>query len=102
MSNKILFLYNNVNDVKGVSEAMKCAFDYTRGKNPIEVSHEIDGANRIVFGDGDILDIIPISNGFSLVDEYDKLFIDESVTTFIEPNRFGKIKFETYNKDTFE
>lgn len=100
--NKILFLYNDVNNVKGISDVMFVAerFAMQSGYGNFSVTSRPKPA--INFEDGSYVAIRPISKGISNLNDYDEIYIDETVETFTDTTKFNKFSVNFYNENSFK
>lgn len=100
--NRILFLYNDMNSVKGISDAMFVAerFAMQSGYGKFTVSSRPKPV--INFEDGSYVTIKPISKGISDISQYDKIYIDESVETFMDTANFKESTIQFYDENSFK
>ena len=100
--NKILFLYNDMNDVKGISGAMFVAerFASQSGYGKFTVTSRPKPV--INFEDGSYVAIRPISKGVSDLSEYDRIYIDDTVETFTDTTKFQEFPVRFYNDQSFK
>lgn len=98
---KIAFVYNDYNDVRGISTVMQVAERYAMNLNKGEFWVNASNNPSIGFSDGSIVSVLPVSKGLSSLKEYDKVYIDETVFTFVDTTNFSN-KIEVYNKNSFK
>lgn len=97
---KILFLYNNLNDVKGISTAMQVAERYARYSNLGKFWVNTHPDPSIKFEEGSTIVVKPISRGLSNINEYDEVYIDDTINTFMETSGLGE-GYNFYNNKSF-
>jgi len=98
---KILFVYNDYNDVRGISTVMGVAERYAFSLGESEITSVNSKNPMIVLKDGSEIEIAPVSKTFTGFENYDKVFIDSTISTFMEVSHFGN-KIDFYNKDSFK
>lgn len=100
--NKILFLYNDMNDVKGISGAMFVAERFAMQSGYGKFTVTTKPKPVINFEDGSYVVIRPISKGLSDLSEYDRIYMDETVETFIDRVNFQENPVRFYNENSFK
>lgn len=98
--NKVLFLYNDLNSVVGISTVMGVVERYARnsGNGNFKVSTRPHPA--VNFENGASIAVRPVSNGLSNMGEFDKIYVDESIDLMVDSSRFSN-NVELYNIDSF-
>lgn len=99
---KILFLYNNLNDVRGISTAMQVAERYAinSGKGKFWVNTR--PSPSIKFEEGSTITVKPVSGGLTSMDAYDEIYVDETISIFMETAGMENELVKFYNKDSFQ
>lgn len=97
----ILFVYNDYNDVRGISTVMAVAERFALNSNRGKFWVNTKPNPSIKFEDGGVVSVMPITKGIPNVEDYDKVYIDDSIATFMETEHFGH-KFEFYDKNSFK
>lgn len=98
---KIAFVYNDYNDVRGISTVMEVSERYVYSIGS-EISWVNTKGNPVInMSDGSSVYVLPVSKGISDLKEYDKVYIDKTIESFMETTHFGN-KIESYNKDSFK
>lgn len=100
--NKILFLYNDMNDVKGISDAMLVAERFASQSGYGQFTVTSRPKPVINFEDGSYVVIRPISKGISELSKYDRIYIDDTVETFIDTVNFQEFPVRFYNDQSFK
>lgn len=100
--NKILFLYNDMNDVKGISDAMLVAERFASQSGYGQFTVTSRPKPVINFEDGSYVVIQPISKGVSELSKYDRIYIDDTVETFIDTVNFQEFPVRFYNDQSFK
>lgn len=98
--NKILFLYNDLNSVVGISTVMGAVERYARisgNGNFKVVTRPYPAVN---FENGASIAVRPVSNGLSNLAEFDKIYVDETIDLMVDSSRFSN-NVELYNMNSF-
>lgn len=99
--NKVLFLYNDINDVIGVSSVMMVVERYAMNKSK-EGEFVVKGGEhpRIQFDNGSSIDVLPVTRGLTGISKYDEIYIDETMDiSDISENPRDNIM--SYNSESF-
>lgn len=91
-----------MNSVKGISDAMFVAerFASQSGYGKFTVTSRPKPA--INFEDGSYVAVRPISKGVSDLSEFDRIYIDDTVETFMDTTKFQEYPVRFYNEDSFK
>lgn len=98
--NKILFLYNDLNNVLGISTVMGVVERYARnsGNGGFKVTTRPYPA--INFENGASIAVRPVSKGLYDLSEFDKIYVDEAVDLVVDTSRFSS-NVELYDINSF-
>lgn len=99
---KILFLYNDLNDIKGISTVMQVAERFAMNSDKGKFWVNTHPSPSIKFEEGTVLSVKPISKSLNNIGDYDEVYIDETINTFMETNGMFSARVEFYNKDSFK
>lgn len=97
---KVLFLYDDLNNMSSISSTMGVVERYalTLGKGVFKVS---TGATPIVsFKDDSYIVVKPMTRGLRDLDEFDKIYVEDSIDVSINTQNFNK-NVELYNESSF-
>lgn len=101
MMSNILFLYNDLNDFKGISNAMMVAERYAMKSEKGKFWINSRPNPSIKFEDGSKVSVLPVTKGISNIHEYDEVYIDDSINTFIETKGMFSESVNFYNDKSF-
>lgn len=101
MSN-ILFIYNDLNDIKGISTVMQVAERYALNSDKGRFWVNSRPSPSIKFEEGTVISIKPVTSGLLYFDSYDEVYIDDSITTFMETEGIIRDHVSFYNKTSFQ
>lgn len=99
--NKVLFLYNDLNNTKGISDVMRVAERYARQSSLGNFTISTRPFPVINFEDGSYVEIKPISKGIASISQYDEIYIDDSVNSFLDLSNYDKQPIKMYNENSF-
>lgn len=103
---KILFLYNNLNDIRGISTVMQVAERYARNSGKGNFWVNTKPSPSIKFEEGSVITVMPISGGIGMqLDMYDEVYVDSTINTFMETSgleQFGNGLVKFYDSDSFK
>lgn len=97
---KILFLYNDLNSVAGISTVMGVVERYARKSKNGNFKVTTRPYPAINFENGASIAVRPVTQGLSNLSEFDKIFVDESIDLMVDSSRFSN-NVELYNLDSF-
>lgn len=98
--NKVLFLYNDLNSVVGISTVMGVVERYARNSGNGNFKVTTRPYPAVNFENGASIAVRPVSNGLSNMGEFDKIYVDESIDLMVDSSRFSN-NVELYNIDSF-
>lgn len=98
--NKILFLYNDLNSVIGISTVMGVVERYARksGNGNFKVVTRPHPA--INFENGAYIAVRAVSDGLYDLSDFDKVFVDASIDVIMDTSRFSN-NVELYDINSF-
>lgn len=99
---KVLFLYNDLNDVKGISTAMQVAERYAFNSDNGKFWVETRPKPVINFENGSSIAVRPVTQGLKNLEEFDEIYIDDSIDSIVDTKtNFNHDNVKFYNKSSF-
>lgn len=96
---KILFIYNDYNDIKGIASVMKVAEQYALSSNKGKFWVNGKPNPSIQFESGETVTILPVTKGIPQLLAYDEIYIDDSIDGFIDTTRYSAHNVKFYNQN---
>lgn len=97
---KILFLYNDLNSVAGISTVMGVVERYARNSKQGNFKVTTRPHPAINFENGASIAVRPVTQGLSNLAEFDKIFVDKSIDVMVDSSRFSN-NVELYDINSF-
>lgn len=98
---KVLFVYNDYNDVAGISNAMAVAERYALKSQKGKFWVNSKPSPSIQFEEGTTISILPLTKGVPPLGDFDEIYIDDTISTFVDTHRFQK-EIEFYDNQSFK
>lgn len=97
---KVLFLYNDLNSVTGISEVMGVVERYARNSDNGVFKVSTRPNPSVKFENGSSILVLPVSMGIENLSDFDKVYVDESIDLIVDTSRFNN-KVELYDSSSF-